>query len=675
MNFLNNLSMRGKLITLVLPALIVVLFFAGLSITRNADDLGNTTRLQNMVRLAEQGDPLIESLQKERGRSAIYFSSAENSSEERQVVQALDRQREQTDQEIRDYQKSLAVLMSDSEFDDSIRASIDRLKTQLGNLPALRLSIDKRSIEGPESASSYTSVIMETVNRIPLLVRRANDAEVTRYINAYFALAQAAEMSGRERAIGSALVLRGSFDLPTLGHLSALAGQQEAFILSASAMLGSDDPVRRQLEGFYGTDQNRALLAQRERLFSNPSGMDALDASEWFNAATVRIDVINTIRRQSLEHVDQLAGAGVTRARNNLFGASAFAGVAILVVIVLMMVIIRAIHQQVNLLLSGVRFAMDNKDLSREIPVSSKDETGIIAEAINKLFASFSSALQQIDKASVQLATATEETSSTANLNTSQVKKQQQQIEQVAAATEEMSATSEDISQNTHQVADASSRAMKKSQTGEQVLHVSVSRIRLLAKSVQEVNQVIEELDSCSKTISGVVDVIRQVADQTNLLALNAAIEAARAGEHGRGFAVVADEVRTLASQTHESTTQIEGIINGFKEITDSASRSILASHKLADETCEQAAEMEKTFADILVDVNSISDMATQIATSSEEQVAVTRELAGNMEAVSEAAILTLTGSQEITQVTQEQARLARQLQDLANEFKVSNPA
>lgn len=673
MNFLNNLSMRGKLITLVLPALIGVVFFAGSSITRNAEDLGNATQLQNMVRLAELGDPLIESLQKERGRSAMYFSAAQNSSEEQQTVRALNNQRGQTDQAITAYQQGLTMLVSDSAFDTTIGASISRLKTQLDNLSALRQSIDKRSIDGAESARLYTSVIMETVNRIPLLVRRATVPELTRNIHAYFALAEAAEMSGRERAVGSGLILSGDFDLPTLGRLSSLAGQQEASILSASSMLASDDPISSQLEGFYATDQHKALLAQRDTLFNSPSGLFALEAAPWFDASTARIDVINSVRKQSLVHVEQLADTAVTRARNNLVGASVFAGVAILVVLILMLVIIRSIHQQVGLLLSGVRFAMDNKDLSRQIPVSSKDETGIIAEAINGLFASFSNALQQIDKASVQLATATEETSSTAGQNASQVKNQQQQIEQVAAATEEMSATSEEISRNTQQVADASSRAMDKSRTGEQVLHASVARIRSLAKSVQEVNQVIVELENRSITISDVVDVIRQVADQTNLLALNAAIEAARAGEHGRGFAVVADEVRTLARQTHESTAQIEGIINGFKEITDSASRSITASHKLADETCEQASQMEQTFAEIITDVNSISDMATQIATASEEQVAVTRELAGNMEAVSEAAILTLTGSQEITEVTQEQARLARQLQDLANEFKVGD--
>lgn len=667
MSVINNLSMRGKLITLILPALLVILFFSAGSILQSLGDLSDMRQKSSMAQLAEAGDPLTEALQRERGRSAVFIASQPGSDTARQAERNLTEQRRQTDAQITAYYRDIDGLLASTSFDQTVDASIESVSRRLDNIDALRRSVDNRNNVG----SQYTSLIMELIDRIGLVVRRSTDAELTRVANSYYALAKFAEMAGRERAAGASMIRSGDFSLPLAARIAGLGGQQEAYLNEALGMLASDDQTRQALENQHLSAASQALTQRRATLFSNPSGISELDASDWFATTTERISNLNQTREVLLSGVLALAEGHVADARSNLIMASAISIGAVVLVSVLMLIIIRAINLQVGRLLDGVRFAMDNKDLTRQIEISSHDEVGTIGKAINELFGRFGNALLHIDKSSVQLATATEETSSTAGQNASQVKNQQQQIEQVAAATEEMSATSEEISRNTQQVADAARSAMEKSRSGEQVLHGSVKSIRSLAKSVQKVNEVIEELENRSSTIADVVDVIRKVADQTNLLALNAAIEAARAGEHGRGFAVVADEVRTLAQQTHESTTQIEDIINGFQSITDSASRSIVESHKLANATSEQASELEQTFADILTDVNSISDMAGQIATASEEQVAVTRELAGSMESVSEAAILTLTGSQEITQVTGEQARLARVLQDLANEFKV----
>ena len=671
-NIINNLSMRGKLITLVVPTLLIIVYFAAESVALNTGELGDMRELRSLVQLADIDDPLIETLQKERGRSAVVLSSGSDRGAARQAEQALTNQRRQTDTQLSEYHARITNLTQETTFGPAVTNSIQSVDQDLAILDRLRSSVNKGSINGSEAGIRYTQLITGLLSRIPLVISQSTDPELTRNINAYYALAEAAEAAGKERAAGAALISGGNFDLPAIQKIATFEGHQEAFIREAGAMLTSDSTLLAVLKNLPVTNESRDLQEKRNTLFSSPSGMYALDAVEWFDITTERLGNLNDLRKTLLESTSTAATQGVAKARHDLFVVSGIATAAIIAVFALMLLMVSAINQQINSLLDGVRFAMDNKDLTQQIHISSKDEVGTIGRAINELFGRFGSALQHIDRASVQLATATEETSSTACQNATQTKSQQEQIEQVAAATEEMSATSEQISRNTQQVADAANTVMVRSRAGEEVLQGSVRRIHSLASSVKDVNDVIEELEKRSGSIVEVMDVIRKVADQTNLLALNAAIEAARAGEHGRGFAVVADEVRTLARQTHDSTTQIEDIINGFQVITENASRSIVASHELANEASEQSSELEQTFAAILGDVNSISDMATQIAAASEQQVAVTRELAGNMEAVSEVAILTLTGSQEISHVTGEQARLARQLQDLANEFKVS---
>ncbi|RBW49365.1 chemotaxis protein [Marinobacter sp. F3R11] len=664
--------MRGKLITLVAPALLVIIYFAIESITLNSAELDDMRRLQSLVQLADTGDPLIEALQLERGRSAVVLSRGVDREAAQRAEQALTDQRNQTDTRLADYRSQISSLNETFKFSPAIMNSIETVQTELNTLDELRNDADKRSINSLEAEIRYTQLVTGLINRIPLVISSATDSQLTRDLNAYYALAEATEAAGRESAAGAALINRGSFDLPAAQKIASFGGRQEAFIHEAGAMLTEESDLLAVLESLPDAPESQSLQKQRDTLFRSPSGLYALNAAEWFDITTERLARLNSLRKTLIDIASASVLNSVAEARHGLIVASTIAATAIIVAIALMLLMVSAINRQINSLLDSVRFAMDNKDLTQQIHISSKDEVGTIGRALNELFGRFCDALQQIDKASVQLATATEETSSTADHNAAQAKNQQEQIAQVRRSTEEMTATSEQISSNTQQVADAARNVMEQSKAGEEVLHGSVQRIRSLASSVKNVNDVIEELEKRSSSIVEVMDVIRTVADQTNLLALNAAIEAARAGEHGRGFAVVADEVRTLARQTHESTTKIEEIINDFQVITENASRSIIASHELANQASEQSSELEQTFSAILGDVHSISEMASRIASASEQQVTLTRDLANNMEDVSGLALLTLTGSQEISQVTGEQAQLARQLQDLANGFKLS---
>ncbi|WP_404366873.1 methyl-accepting chemotaxis protein [Marinobacter sp.] len=668
MSLINNLSMRGKLLALVVPALIVVAYFALESFSENAQALTDMRDLQQMVAIADTGDPLVEALQKERDRSVVFFASR---FEPESAARELADQHQETDARLATYRERIASLLEEDRLDAEIRENVAAFGERLDQLPSLRDAVVSRQIEAAEATGQYTDLIRELLSRIPLIIRRSTDAGLARQVNAYYTLAEAAEKAGLERAAGSSLIRRGSFDVPAAEEIAVLNGQQQAYFAAALAMLPQDSAMRQAIEELLAGEVNQALQAQRNTLFKSPSGLYGLEAETWFAAASKRIEALNTLREALLEQISALAEGAVAVTRKNLMTHAGIALVSVSVAVILMLMIIRSINHQVSRLLAGVRHAMEHKDLTQPIEVSSRDEIGTISAAINELYRRFGEALLQIDKASVQLTTATEQTSATASQNSSQIEFQQAQIAQVASATLEMSATSEEISRNTQQVADAAGSAMERSQAGEQVLRSSLSSIHDLAESVKDVNSVITELEQRSASISDVIGVIRQVAEQTNLLALNAAIEAARAGDQGRGFAVVADEVRTLAQQTHKSTADIEAIINSFREVTSNASRSMSASYTLANDTSDRASDLERTFAETLTDINAISQMAEQIATAADQQVSVTRELTRNMEAVNESATMALTGSREISTVTDEQARLARQLQDLAHEFRI----
>ena len=310
-------------------------------------------------------------------------------------------------------------------------------------------------------------------------------------------------------------------------------------------------------------------------------------------------------------------------------------------------------------------------DLTHRLDDSAQDEFGLLARNCNTLIGNLKELITAINERAEQLAAASEQTSAVTAQTTHSIQDQKSQIGQVATATTEMHSTSQLVVQNAEDTLSQIRHADKEAENVRQISLENKNTIEILAKDVQDAADVINKLHQDSASIGGILDVIRGVADQTNLLALNAAIEAARAGEQGRGFAVVADEVRTLASRTQESTQEINAMIEVLQA---GAERAVAVMNQGKEQTAACVSQTEKATQalDIISEaVHKAHDVSSQIEQSAREQNTVSQEISEKLETIVGIAEETTAGAQQTSESSHEVARLAEELQQSIRQFKV----
>ena len=310
-------------------------------------------------------------------------------------------------------------------------------------------------------------------------------------------------------------------------------------------------------------------------------------------------------------------------------------------------------------------------DLTHKLNESSQDEFGDLSRNCNNLINSLTSLISGIRSRAEQLAAASEQTSAVTTQTTSSIQNQKSQIAQVATATTEMHSTSQVVTQSAEDTLSQIKHADSEAQKVRAISMENKGTIEVLATDVEQAADVINKLHQDSASIGGILDVIRGVADQTNLLALNAAIEAARAGEQGRGFAVVADEVRTLASRTQESTQEINAMIEVLQA---GAEKAVAVMNQGKEQTTVCVAQTEKATQalDLITDaVHRAHDVSSQIEQSAREQNVVSQEISERLESIVGIAEETTIGATQTSQSSREVAKLAEELQQSIQQFKV----
>ncbi len=415
--------------------------------------------------------------------------------------------------------------------------------------------------------------------------------------------------------------------------------------------------------------RNTDVVREQVAAGDTPRQIDArvkVDDTPAFNAFTVLDRRVGELTGQASAQLT----ADIGRANQASFWGLLLVA---LVMIVSFILLSRSIVRRVKRVNENIRKVAQHSDLSVRLPVTGQDEIAELAVNFNGLLDQFADMVTQVVRSSVAVGTATTAQTGYVEQVVSNIRRQRQEIDQVATAMQEMSATVQEVANSTGHAAEAAAKANQEAGAGSAAMQETIEAMEALRARGETSAQVIQTLEQESQEISSVLEVISSISEQTNLLALNAAIEAARAGEHGRGFAVVADEVRALAAKTKNSTDEIGSMIERLQRQAREAVRVMEQSHQDARTSSEKAAHAGDALTNIVAEICTIDQMTTQIAQAAKEQGVVAEEMSRNISHINEEATLNAEVAEETIRKTAEIGQKVSELRARTAEYHLED--
>ncbi|EZH77047.1 chemotaxis protein [Ectopseudomonas composti] len=409
-----------------------------------------------------------------------------------------------------------------------------------------------------------------------------------------------------------------------------------------------------------------------EMASSDPNAASRLsfaDSEAQFEEARSAIDKLGELEDNAANAVGT---AAIARGEALAWQQGLIIVIGLLVCLVLVVgfpvLVTRPLH---NLLYRIEQIADGDGDLRVRLDVMSKDELGKLSHAFNRFLDKLQPLIKEVGRVTGEVADSAKSLAGMAAANDRLISSEHAAVDQVSTAATEMSVAVHEVARNAQNAADAARHAETQSREGAQVVGATIHSIRQLAQEVESASDTIQTLEQETANIGAVLAVIKGIAEQTNLLALNAAIEAARAGEQGRGFAVVADEVRALAARTQESTKDIQQMIERLQAGVQNAVKATHSGSARARQSVEQAAGVDQALSVTGDSVQRINDMAAQIATACEEQSSVTEEIARNISDIRDLSNEAALTSEQSTRASQHLSELSHGLAQLVGRFRV----
>ena len=587
MSLFSNMSIKAKVALLILVSIIALSYQVGVDTYQKYQEVQTTNQEKKYTQIAVAVSSLVHELQKERGMSAGYIGSHGE-----KFTNRLRKQKQQVDAKLVSL-KQLLQKIDGSHSDPLFMQKLNEALQKIANISTIRQKVSSLSLSKKEAVAYYTTLnklFLDSIGAISLVLQ---DDDLVREVAGFVAFLRAKERAGIIRAIGSAAYASKSVDPRVKLKLASLVAQQKAFF--EDFLTYADKKSKTDFKTLQTSQETRQLQDMIETLLEAVSSNDMkFDATLFFSSATKYINGLKSLESDMADDLLKIIDNTHVEALNALYKLAVFNIVIVLIVIFIGLLVQKSVTDAVKALSTFMEKLSQTNDLTLRGDLQSKDELSDIAKNLNDLIENFEILVKEAKESSSKnaytaqsLATEAKQVGKSVEHSTLIINTAVDQANEIKTnidgSINEALSSKEDVIKAKDILGEASSDVIK-------LAH----EVQRSAETEAELSAKMEQLTSEATQVKEVLDVIADIADQTNLLALNAAIEAARAGEHGRGFAVVADEVRKLAERTQKSLTEINSTINVIVQSIADASGSMSQNSEEIQKLSELSSDVEQ---------------------------------------------------------------------------------
>ena len=658
------MKLKTKLSVAIAIVSIVLLFFAGDLVVIKLKTYTNLHRSKNLVELAVKIGDLVHEIQKERGASAGFLGAKGTKFRE-----ILSNQRILTDQRLRDLKQALSH--TDINSNPRFKKYIIPAMEQLQYINQIRQKVDNLAIPVKQEVAYYTKINSDLLDAVGAIGFATNNSYISKELNAYTNFLLSKERAGIERAVLSNTFALNHFGPGMYEKFITLVAEQKSYMHSFK-ISANRKFLNYFKEHFRGQCIQEVNKMRQIAISHFGKGNFGVDPEYWFKTITKKINILKNIEDFMEKTIIEDLQSKINAALRDLIIYSILFLAGVISIILLVAAVFKYVLANIKMLTEEAKsLASGEGDLTRRIKVESHDELGELAEWFNKFIEKTQFMVRDIKNSLSELNAQSSNLQNAANQMSASIEQTSQNTREIATAMNDTTEAVDSIARTTENI------TMLANEVGEVNNHMitdieqRLERMRQNAQLAKEAMEQINTVGESSKEIGQIVGVINEIADQTNLLALNAAIEAARAGEAGRGFAVVADEVRKLAEKTQHATEEIRNMITKIQndtktavEKTSEASEMILEEEKKAEEDKHNVENVVEKTSRVIEEINSTSAATEELSSTFSEMDMQIKDIAN-------AAEDNLKAVEAVSRAAEELGGLSSKVDSLINKFKV----